>query len=255
MIAVAVMVALQGARPTVGDTVWIARAVSLPSGQILRPQTWDLGDIGMTLGAPEVDYRPDSATVRYPIVLWFPGVHKLTIPGPIIVSPAGSSDTLPGSEVTVEVASVLPANRPKAELAPRGPAPLLPQSDRSLLPVAVFLGLVAIAATGAWWWWQVADRRRRRRLAPPAPVSEPPLARILDGWAASGEVRIALEGWAHLVERRLSADPNSERREEAEALLVEMNAAGFRPDPATGDAEALIGRARSVVVGPAAGGA
>jgi hypothetical protein len=162
------------------------------------------------------------------------------------VSPAGSSDTLAASEVVVEVASVLPANRPKSELAPRDPAPLLPQSARSLLPVAVFLVLVGVAALAGWWWWRAAEQRRRRHRTAPVTMSEPSLDAVLDGWEAAGELRAALDGWSQLVQRRAGSEADPARREAAQSLLAEIAAAGFRPDPSPAEAEALIERARAV---------
>jgi len=93
--------------PTVGDTLWLETRVPLAPRQILRPQAWDLGEIGQVLGPPVVELTADSAVVRYPVAFWFPGRHPVTIPGPIVVNPEGRSDTLSGRRLAVEVASVL----------------------------------------------------------------------------------------------------------------------------------------------------
>ena len=61
---------MQARPPTVGDTVWISIKVPVARRLVLRPQAWDLGDLGQVLGQPEVVYDSDSATVRYPIAFW-----------------------------------------------------------------------------------------------------------------------------------------------------------------------------------------
>src|SRR5262249_49509177 len=153
-----------------------------------RPQPWDLGTEGQLLGPPDVVYDADSATVRYPIALWTAGEHQLTVPGPIVVSPEGKSDTLPNGGRRLVVASVLPPDTPKAKLSPRDPAARLAQTGPSLLPFGIAL-LVAAAAvgTGAAIGWR---RESRRKLTPPpAPVARPNFVAEVDAWAELGEVR------------------------------------------------------------------
>ncbi len=238
------LVVWQATPVTVGDTVWITRQIAVPNGRILRPQVWDLGDVGLALGAPEVVYRADSATVRYPITLWFPGLHRLTVPGPIIVNPAGGSDTLRVAEVVVEVGSVLPADRPKAALAPRGAAPLLPQSTRSLLPVGVLLGLVALVAATSYWG-RARGQRQRHAVGPLPAAPEPAVIPVLDRWEQVGETRTALDGWAHLIERELARRAVPAAPAEVRELLAQMASVGFRSDPAAEDVGGLIVRARA----------
>jgi hypothetical protein len=246
MIGWVVWLAAQAAAATVGDTVWVGRSVAVPSGQILRPQSWDLGEVGQSLGAPEVLYRGDSATVRYPLVLWLPGRHRLTVPGPIVVSLAGRSDTLPNVDVVIDIASVLPADQPKASLAPRGAAPLLPQSSRSLWPVIVLVGGVG-AIGGAVWALRQRRRRERAAVAPLPAAPEPAVGPLLAGWLAAGEVKTTLDGWAHLLERELTRTTDAQRRERGQELLGRMEIAGFRPDASGDDPAALIDRARAWV--------
>ena len=86
MIVLGLVLGLFQGPPTVGDTVWLSTRVPLAPRQILRPQTWDLGDLGQVLGAPVVELGPDSATVSYPVSFWYPGGHAVSIPGPIVVN-------------------------------------------------------------------------------------------------------------------------------------------------------------------------
>jgi hypothetical protein len=227
---------------TVGDTVWLTASVTVPNGHVLRPQPWDLGDIGQALAAPEVDYRAGVATVRYPVVFWFPGDHRLTMPGAIVVSSAGKSDTLPGTDQLVRVKSVLPADQPKGSLAPRPAAALVAQASRSWLPLLVALigGLAALAGA-------LAIRRRRRARgvqavsAPPPP--EPAIEPILAAWLDAGEVRTSLDGWAHLM-----TDESVRRSPAAQAaaapIVAALTEASFRRDGTPDEIAGLVAAAR-----------
>jgi len=244
MLAVLLLLSpLQDRLPTVGDTVWIATRVPLPTRLILRPQTWDLGELGQVLGPPDVDYHADSATVRYPVSFWHAGAHSVSVPGPIVVSPEGRSDTLSARAVVIRIASVLPQGADKSTLAPRGPAPLVSQSTRSLLPLGIGLTLVGLGAGAvAFWLRRAADRRRAAGLAAP-PVTGPDLPAILDAWARSGEIRTALDGWAHLIERELERHQEADRAA-ASPLLDAMAIAGFRRDQSPAELERLTALAK-----------
>lgn len=244
MIALALALAWQPKPATVGDTVWVSVQVVVPAGMILRPQTWDLGELGQTLGPPEVSYEADAATVRYPVSFWFPGNHQITVPGPIVVSPAGRSDTLAGKALLVRVASVLPEGKSKRDLAPRDPAGVIGQSDRSPLPVVVALGVASLVIGGVG---ALLRRRwsRRRGLAPVIPAPADPLIEVLlEEWVKLGEPRTSLDGWAHLIERDLDRAPLPARSTSAAPLLAEMAAVGFDHSDRPEAVGLLIGRAR-----------
>lgn len=243
MMALVLTLALQAKAASVGDTVWVAIRALVPVGQILRPQPWDLGDLGQALGPPEVSYEADSATIRYPMVFWFPGTHQVTVPGPIVVTTAGRSDTLGARTMTIAIGSVLPAGRPKRELAPRDPAPVLPQVGRSWLPVMLLLGL-STAGLGLAWWRSWRRRAARRvTLPPPAVPPDPDVTQRLTAWAALGESRTALDGWAHVIERELDRHPDPARRASATPLLERMAALGFDRDGSIDMVEQLIDEA------------
>ncbi len=230
--------------PTVGDTVWISTKVPLAARQILRAQNWDLGDIGQVLGPPEVDYVGDSAIVRYPVTFWYPGRHGVTVPGPIVVNPEGRSDTLPARPVSVEIATVLPTDVPRDSLVPRDAAAVLPQEERSLLPLAVLWGLVGLFAAA------IAGVRRARRVRPREPgpeapkVASLPIGPVLDQWHRAGETRAAAEGWSHLIQSKLSPSAPDQA---GSALVQALDAIGFRPGALPPEAERLVADAAAWV--------
>lgn len=238
----------QLAQVTIGDTVWLTTSTRVPNGHILRPQTWDLADLGQVLAPPDVEYRAGVATVRYPVVFWFPGVHRVTLPGPIVVSSAGKSDTLAGAEQVIQVNSVLPKDQPKSTVTPRPAAGLVEQATPSWLPLVVLELTCGVAVVAL-----VAARGRRRRrpavvpaLVPPAAV---PVAPVLDSWMEAGEVRTALDGWAHLIAASMGDRPPGARAT-AEPLLAALNEASFRRDGSPEEISRLVAAARQWVATP-----
>ncbi len=241
MTGLVLLLGLLQQRPTVGDTVWLVTRVPLAPRQILRPQTWELGDLGQVLGPPVVELGPDSATVSYPVSFWYPGEHDVAVPGPIVVNPEGRSDTLPARPLRVSVATVLPAGVPKDSITPRDPAALVTQAVRSPLPLGVFGVLVAAIAglVGA----RLVRLRRPRTI--PGPERPPPLdpRPLLDRWVAAGESTVALDGWARLVAetRGRRGDPDGG----AEALETAFTAIGFRADANPAEVERLVRAAKA----------
>ena len=242
MIWAAVVLVIQPRPATVGDTVWLSTKVPLASRQILRAQPWDLGEIGQVLGPPEVDYEGDSATVRYPVTFWYPGVHAVSVPGPIVVNPEGRSDTLNARSVSVEVATVLPPRVPRDSLVPRDAADLLPQAERSLLPLTVLWLATAILAAGLLWLW----RLRRRREAPAAGplIERPAVGPVLLQWGRAGETRAAAEGWSQLIHARLSSGPEDEK---GALLAAELDEIGFQPGTLPARVDRLLDEAAAWV--------
>lgn len=275
MIALAVVVAAlltanaaapappQSARrqPTVGDTVWVRRAVALPPRYGARAADWQLsGDVEL-LGRAELTLTPDSAVLRYPLVAWVPGTHTVAVPAPFLLAPDGSLDSLPSLSVTFAVASVLP-DRPVASLRPQPPAGLVTRGTVSLLP-ALLIGLLAVALVApVQWWW-----RRRGR---PIPPQRPPEAAVVPvaRWAEAGETRSVLALAARRVRGAIErAEPEAHEGldtrgciavleanqpawpiAEITALLDALDAARFAPEAREEalalyrDADALAGR-------------
>jgi len=218
--------------PTVGDTVWIERAVNVPAGISVRPRPIASSELLDPLAAPHVVLRENDQVIRYPVVFWRAGSHSVDIPGPILVRPDGWSDTLRSAVARVEVASLLP-DQPRDSIPPRPAEAAVTLADRSVIPVAVLLLLGALVLLPVYlWWW-----RRGPAPEPAAGVAARPTPETLDGWLQAGEIRAALEGWSQLLRAR---KPESSERD---ALLAQLAGARYGPlDP--GLAGLLADRAR-----------
>ncbi len=217
MIAAAVSVLLQSATPTVGDTIWVSRAVAVPSGQTVRAGDWHPADPIELLGPPRIRERGDSAEIIYAVVVWQAGTHVGEIPGPLLLGAGGRVDSLPSQRVTLRVASVLPRVPAGSTLAPQPRADFVPRGTHSILPVLLALLAAVLLLAPLYWWW-----RRRGPVAPLRPVpspakGEPPLER----WTDAGEPRAV----AASVATRLRAGialraPSVHRGLDTEALLA-----------------------------------
>jgi hypothetical protein len=218
------MILAQGpAPPTVGDTVWITRTVAVPAAVTVRPRPVPTSGLVEALGAPEIVLVGGRVRLRYPLVVWEPGTHQVTVPGPILVRTDGWSDTLPDWKETIVVASVLPEGASPDSLEPRPAVEIVPQSRRSSAPA---LGLLALALLLLW----PLHRRWRRRgtsvAGPPAAPRGAPEPAQLMAWAEAGEYRAAIAGW-HRRLARAGADDDR-----VSALRERLSDARFSPaDP------------------------
>jgi hypothetical protein len=210
----------QAPSPTVGDTVWLSRRVGLPPGHVVRAADWDPADPIELLGRPRVVVSGDSAEIAYPVVIWQPGIQLIELPGPLLLGPGGTVDSLAGERVRLEVKSVLPAG-PRDSLAPQPRAGLVNRDEVTLVPLALLWAAALIFLIPLHLWW----RRRGKPVRTPAPsldLSEPPLAR----WADAGEYRAVANLAASrlrstVAERVTSAHPGLD----TERLLAELAAA------------------------------
>jgi hypothetical protein len=210
----------QVSSPTVGDTIWLSRRVALPPGHVVRASEWDPADPVELLGRPRVVVTGDSAEIAYPVVIWQPGLQNIELPGPLLLGPGGSVDSLSGERVRLDVRSVLPATNPDS-LLPQPRASLVNRSEVTPLPLVILWGLALAVLIPLQLWW-----RRRGKPVPsatPLPdLPDPPLAR----WADAGEYRaVASVAAARLrstvAERVASAHPGLD----TERLLAELAAA------------------------------
>ena len=218
------MLILQGSAPTVGDTVWLSRVVALPSGYVVRAAEWEPADPIELLGRPKVVMTGDSARISYPVVIWRPGMQNIELPGPLLLGPGGTVDSLAGQTLRVTVRSVLPRVPPDSALPPQPRASLVARPSVSLLSVALlWLAALALLLPLHFWW------RRRGPPMPaikvPADLPDPPLNR----WADAGEYRavanVAAVRLRSAVARQVSG---AHAGLDTERLLAEL--AAVRPD-------------------------
>ena len=200
--------------PTVGDTVWVRRAVALPPRFTARAADWELeGDVEL-LGRPQLLIRGDSAIVRYPVVAWTPGTHTVTVPGPTLLAPDGAIDSAAPVPVTFTVRSVLP-DRPASTLRPLPPAGLVCRRPVSLLPLGVLLLVAAALLLPVGWWWR---RTGRATTLPDAPAV-PPIP--VERWADAGEARAVLALAASNVRGAIAAgEPDAHEGLDVETCLA-----------------------------------
>lgn len=237
---IGLLLALQVALPSVGDTIWLRRTVAAPAGWTVRAPEWDLSGTVERLGRPHVLRRGDSAEVAWPVAAWAPGEHLVSVPGPVLVRPSGLEDSLAALPVTVVVRSVLPRAPPDSAITPQPPAPVVPTADRSLLPLLVLLAAAAALLLPLHWWWH--RRGPVVVVAPPAvPAVEPPVSR----WAEAGEGRVVLDVAVERLRQAIGGRRTDAALAEAEALLASLEAARFA-DHGVADAPALYARAASL---------
>lgn len=184
--------------PTVGDTVWVRRAVPLPPGYTVRQPEWKLsGDVEL-LGQPTIAVRGDSAVLRAPVVAWTPGPHAVEVPAPELLAPDGSLSTLPATTARFTVKATLPS-RPVTDLRPQPEAGLVIRRTVTWLPVVIFAVLALLLLAPVHWLW----RRRGKSLPLPAP---PPLPAVpASRWADAGESRSVLAAAAARLRRSIAA--------------------------------------------------
>ena len=231
------LLALQQAPlPQVGDTIWLVRTIPAPVGRIARVAPWNPEGAVEALGPGLLIRRGDSLEVRYPAVGWLPGMHTVEVPGPVLVSPDGTTDSLPPATLTVTIASVLPT-LPGDSLPDAQPeAALILRPIETAVPVLVLLLLAVLLLIPVHFWW----RKRGRPMAAPS-TGEAPLPPVLPlaAWMTAGEPRAVLAAAAARLRATASASPSPE----ATALLQALDDALFGP----GDVSAVLPRAEEAL--------
>ncbi len=185
------------AAPTVGDTIWLVRVVTLAPEWRLKPGPFEnQGDV-VPLGDPWFARGIGGDTVRYPVVAWTAGPHHFRLPTLWLVGAGGRSDSLPGGAADVMVRSVLPADG--ARPAPKALLPPLDSGPASPWPplIAAILGTVGL----------VAGVRLRRR--GPRPMQAPADFVTAGGapderWLAAGEPKAVAARAAHVLREALA---------------------------------------------------
>ncbi len=174
----------QAPGPTVGDTIWLERSVTVPPGAEVRAAPWEPeGDIGL-LGRPVIRREGGTATVAYPAVAWTAGSHSIAVPGPILIGHDGSTDSLPAETRVIQVASVLPAGEAPEKLAVQPQAGIVAERITSPWPpLAALLAAALLYAPIVWLW-----RRRGPATSAARPASEPAAIPLVE-WTEAGEAR------------------------------------------------------------------
>ena len=167
-------------RLTVGDTVWLARQVTVPAGWRVRAGKFEDADEIGSLGDPAVLRAPDGWVIRYPVVVWVTGTHTVTLPPVWRLAPDGRADSIPGGTVQLDVRSVIPDSvkqpQPRSAIAPLRPE----RRNPAALLLAIAASAVLLAGAIAW-------RRRPSRVIPPA-AQVPLEGEVPDArWLAAGE--------------------------------------------------------------------
>jgi hypothetical protein len=166
----------------------------------------------------------DSAEITYPVVIWRPGSQTIDVPGPLLLGPGGTVDSLAGQRVRLEIGSVLPKVAPDSELTPQPAAAFVERNSVSPAPLVLLWVIALLLLLPLHLWW-----RRRGKPAPPparpALHSDPPLAR----WADDGEYRAvanvsAMRLRTAVAQRVAGAHPGLD----TERLLSEL--AAVRPE-------------------------
>jgi hypothetical protein len=222
---IGLLLLLQTAAPTVGDTIWVSRTVAVPVGSTVRASDWDPADPVELLGPPRVVAHGDSTDVAYAIVVWRPGVLTVDPPGPLVLGADGRVDSLPRQPLTLTIASVLPKAPIDSPIAPQPRADFVSRWAASPLPLLLLWGLaiLLLAPLHLWWWRRGPEpgaARGEAGLTPPAP---------LERWGDAGESRaVAAVGAARLRAAIATAVPAAHAGLDTPSLMVQLHKA--RPD-------------------------
>jgi hypothetical protein len=214
---------LQAGLPTVGDTIWVSRTVTLPPGHTVRANEWEVADSIELLGPARVALHGKSADIAYPIVIWRPGAYTLTPPGPLLLGADGTVDSLPPEPVELLVTSVLPRIPPDSTLRPQPRAEFVPRGATTPLPLLLLGSAAILLLAPLHWWWR---RRGRPVHAGPRRETEEPISEVLERWADSGEFRaVAAAAAARLRGAIARALPAAHPALDTEAVLSQLTEA------------------------------
>lgn len=208
------------AAPTVGDTIWLERIVTMGPEWRLKPGPFEnQGDV-VPLGDPLLARGLGGDTVRYPVVAWTAGPHHFRLPTLWLIGVGGRSDSLAGGAADVTVRSVLPADGSRP--APKALLPPLDSGPASLWPplLAAILGTIGL----------VAGVRLRRRGPRPtqAPADFVTAGDVPDDrWLAAGEpkavaaraTRALRQALARVIPEALESLPVREALDAAEGRM------------------------------------
>ncbi|HEX7338235.1 MAG TPA: hypothetical protein VF252_13600 [Gemmatimonadales bacterium] len=172
--------------PTVGDTVWLTQSIAVPAGYAVRAADWEAPEPIELLGRARLTSAGDSAQIAYPVAVWRPGRHQIELPGPLLLGPGGTVDSLPGARLRLQIASVLPPVPADSIIPPQPRAALVSRQMVTPGPLVLLWAAGAVLLLPVHWWWRRRGKPTRAQpLVLPAEALEPPLHR----WADAGEYR------------------------------------------------------------------
>jgi len=230
------------ANPSVGDTVWISRRVTAPEGWRVRPGKLVPLEEVEPLGDATVATVENGWAVSYPVVVWSPGTHDVSLPPIWRLAPDGRTDSITGGVARLFVQSVIPDSlkhpEPRAAFAP------LRRTHEHPIPLVGAIVLAGGLFTAGVMW----RRRPARSLTTGLPVPlEPdiPDAR----WLAAGEPKAVAARAAGRLRLALAANATTRVRanwsEDITQVLAQLEQAEFSPVGAT-EIAALSTRARAL---------
>ena len=168
------------AAPTVGDTIWVERSLSVPAGWQVRAGKLEATEDLEPLGDPAVLRTTGGWLVRYAVVAWKPGIRRLSPPPIWVLGPDGRADSSAAGTASFRVQSVIPDSLRRP--SPQGMlAPLRAERPSVWPPLVAATLAVGVLIAG------IARRRRAPRELEPAPPV--PLEREVPDtrWLAAGE--------------------------------------------------------------------
>jgi hypothetical protein len=172
------------AGPTVGDTIWLERVVETPAGAEVHAAQWTPAEPMGLLGHPLIHRQGNQTVVSYPAVAWRAGKIQVDIPGPIVIRPDGTTDSLPVESRTLNIISVLPDSVPPEKLPVQPQAGIVTERVTTPYPVLVALLIAGVIFAPLAWWWLRSGPPMPGFSAGGSPVSPP-----LDEWNEAGEPR------------------------------------------------------------------
>lgn len=244
--------------PTVGDTIQLERAFTIPAGWRLRPGRLESTEHVEPLEEARVVPRGSDWVVRYSVVAWATGQQQVALPPVWRLGAHGEADSVPGGAATFIVATVIPDSlktpQPKPALVP------IRTDQRSFLPLFIALLLAGSTLAGGVWW-----RRRPPRAIPAVPAPGSGAAVSDDRWLQIGESKAVAARAAGLLRTVLARvvpaahgglstaqclEVAKQHRPPAqitqlEVVLGALDAVAFGTDPSV-DVAALAQRARTL---------
>jgi hypothetical protein len=221
------------ARPTVGDTIWLERTVTVAPGWRVRAGKFEPGQQMESLGDAAVLASSGGWVVRYPVVAWSPGKMTVDMPPLWHLGADGTADSVSGGNAVIDIASVIPDSvRSPGPQPALGPLRLVRTSPIPLL-AALLLAVGSLVALVAW------RRRAPRRVGAAPPFALDPT--VADSrWLAAGEPKAVAARAAYRLRSAIAhAIPDAHEALSTSECLAAVERA--RPDAPLRELRDLLG--------------